>query len=345
MKMVCNWLQLARLAIRLPISLIRLLIGVIRYSPTTISDNTAYFAMLEAFSITGGITNDLVSRILRHPRQQFSRAGLLSSLNRDSGINLLEELRQKGYVVFPGLLDEDTCEKLTNFALSIPGQARGIDEGDVHQPSNGLYQRLNPKSVIFQYDASLIIENVIIQDLLTDNSILNLVQEYLGSAPIIDIVTLWWSTAYKAVPDKNAAQYWHFDMDRPKWLKVFFYLTEVGPENGPHSFIEGTHRNGGIPFSLRSKGYTRLTDEEVECHFSAEQIKDFTGSRGTVIIEDTRGLHKGNHLTAGDRLILQFEYCSSLFGGSWSTIRTPEVIGQSFDRQRAETPVLFQVFD
>lgn len=345
MKMVRNWLRLARLVMRLPISLARLFIAVCRYQPGTVSDNTAYSAMLDAFSISGGLTNDLVSHMLRHPPQQFSRVGLLDSLSGASAVDLVEELRHKGYVVFPGLLDEATCDKLTNFALSIPGEARGIDEGDVQQPLSGLYQRLNPTSVIFQYDMSLVTESVIVQRLLTDNSLLALVQDYLGGAPIVDIITLWWSTAYKAVPDKNSAQYWHFDMDRPKWLKVFFYLTEVGPENGPHSFIEGTHRNGGIPLSLRSKGYTRLTDEEIELHFSAERIREFTGSRGTVIIEDTRGLHKGKHLTVGDRLILQFEYCSSLFGGTWSHIRTPKAPEQSFVRQRTETPVLFQAFD
>ncbi|UJS05634.1 hypothetical protein [Cylindrospermopsis raciborskii] len=75
---------------------------------------------------------------------------MLDSLSGASAVDLVEELRHKGYVVFPGLLDEATCDKLTNFALSIPGEARGIDEGDVQQPLSGLYQRLNPTSVIFQ---------------------------------------------------------------------------------------------------------------------------------------------------------------------------------------------------
>ena len=56
-----------------------------------------------------------------------------------------------------------------------------------------------------------------------ENGILSLfVVEY----PVIDNISAWWSFP-AATPDKNAAQWWHFDLDRPKWLKFFFFSNRL----------------------------------------------------------------------------------------------------------------------
>jgi hypothetical protein len=64
-----------------------------------------------------------------------------------------------------------------------------------------------------------------------------------------------------------------------------------------------------------SRGYARLDDADVARHFPADDHIQFTGPRGTIIAEDTRGLHKGQHVTRGDRLIFQLELTNTLFGG------------------------------
>ena len=45
--------------------------------------------------------------------------------------------------------------------------------------------------------------------------------------------------------DSEAAQMFHFDLDRIKWLKFFIYLTDVKINSGPHVYVSGTHK----PFS------------------------------------------------------------------------------------------------
>jgi hypothetical protein len=97
-------------------------------------------------------------------------------------------------------------------------------------------------------------------------------------------------------------------------------LTDVGPENGPHKFIAGSHRTGGIPGELLKKGYARLTDEEVAPHYRPADFIEFTAPRGTIIAEDTRGLHKGQHVNSGHRLMLQIQFSNSLFGPPYPKI-------------------------
>src|SRR6185503_13469174 len=126
-----------------------------------------------------------------------------------------------------------------------------------------------------------------------------------------------------------AGQLYHFDMDRIKWLKFFIYLTDVEAANGPHCFVRGSHRTHGIPSSLLSKGYARIRDAEVFQYYARETEVRFVAPRGTVIAEDTRGLHKGMEVLSGDRLMLQLQLSNSLFGAPYapSSFRrmTPEL--------------------
>jgi hypothetical protein len=46
-------------------------------------------------------------------------------------------------------------------------------------------------------------------------------------------------------------------------------------------------------------------------------LLEFHGPRGTIIAEDTRGFHKGKPIEGGDRLVLEFDFCDSLFGGGY----------------------------
>ena len=71
---------------------------------------------------------------------------------------------------------------------------------------------------------------------------------------------------------------------------------------------------GKTPQNFLSKGYARLTDAEVSANFSPNALIEFVCGRGTIIAEDTRGLHKGKPVLKDDRLMFEFEFSNSLFG-------------------------------
>ena len=161
-----------------------------------------------------------------------------------------------------------------------------------------------------------LVNNPDVQRLMVDPSLVAVAQAYIGANPVLDEVNMWWTTSSAGKADSAAAQLYHFDMDRICWLKVFVYLTDVSDDNGPHNFVAGSHRTGAIPPALLNKGYARLTDAEVSGAFGAEKMKSFTGPRGTILLEDTRGLHKGTPARAGDRLMFELEFSSSMFGAA-----------------------------
>ena len=124
---------------------------------------------------------------------------------------------------------------------------------------------------------------------------------------------MFWSTTYSKKPSKDAAQWFHFDLDRVSWLKVFIYLTDVGIENGPHCYIEGSHKVGSKPYELLKRGYVRISDKEISHFYGKSKIKLMTGKKGDIFIGNTKAWHKGTNLKQGNRLVLQLQYTNSFF--------------------------------
>jgi Phytanoyl-CoA dioxygenase (PhyH) len=291
----------------------------------------AYQALIRLFCRTGGRSNDILSSIIARlapPVAIGPASGILGNLAEKELGDIVGKLKSDGYCVFPGKLPRELCERLLRFANSTQCQIRPTEQ----EASRGawseraVYDPEHPRGIRYDFSQQQVINIPDVQALLADQSVLAVAQAYLGARPVADVASMWWHTAYTAQPDSNAAQFYHFDMDRIRWLKIFIYLTDVSPDNGPHCFVAGSQRTGGIPPGLLSKGYARLSDEEVLKHFPAERLKEFHARAGTIIIEDTRGLHKGKALRRGDRLMLQLQFSNCLFGGYYPPCRFENIL-------------------
>ena len=302
----------------------------------------SYQFMIIFFSIFGSSLNKLLSKFLSE-----KKSDKISNLNLN--INLKKKIKpisnilnKKGYFLYKNALSKYQIYQLKGYLK----KQKGFYDSD--ENSNNLkkeyFNKKNPKGVKFFYDQNDLIKFKLIQDIAFDKKILSIAQDYLGALPILENINAWWSVP-SIKPDKQAAQFWHFDMDRPTWLKVFIYLTDCNIENGPHCFISGSHYKKVIPYKLRSKGYSRLGDKEVKKLFKKKFIKKFTAKSGTILFEDTSGLHKGLHLKKGSRLILQLQYSSSLFGGSVKKLKLPTKMGDNFLKVKKSHNKLLKVFN
>jgi hypothetical protein len=93
--------------------------------------------------------------------------------------------------------------------------------------------------------------------------------------------------------------FWHRDLNHKHYLlKVFFFLSDCKIENGSHEFIRGTHDEFSL---LNGKRY--FDDYEVDEAYpscSPEREIKFIKA-GTVVIEDTRGVHRARMPIEGYR--------------------------------------------
>lgn len=299
----------------------RLAAGAWQFARHRTTPNYAYQSLIQLFCLTGGWSNDVLAGALalKHPAYDLSGGcGILGDGVASLVPRVVSDLRENGYHIFEQRLTQEVCDRLRTFALTHEAVIRPTDQ-DVQSAfgtRKAVYDPASPQGIIYQFEQETLVNQPEIQELITDRSIISVAQAYIGSQPVLDEVNLWWSTAYGAKPDANAAQLYHFDMDRIRWLKFFFYLTDVGPENGPHCFVSGSHKTGGIPAAFLDRGYVRIPDQEVASTYGPERLIEFTGPRGTIIAEDTRGLHKGRPVLRGDRLILEFEFSNCLFGAT-----------------------------
>ena len=322
------------------------LAGLAYYGLRHQTPERSYRGMVRLFCRTGGISNDLISRgvsALRPPEELPSQSGVLGSLSDAKREEIRDRLDRDGYYVFDQRLPDAVCDGLLELSLRTPSVAQGANGAD--RDALLVIDRIAPRAVRYELKTEDLVADRDVQGLMADWSLLTIAQDYLRAAPILDIVAMWWHTAFQDNPDARAAQFYHFDMDRPRWLKFFFYLTDVGPDNGPHCFIRGSHRTKGIADDLRARGYARLNDDDVARHYEPTDHVRFTGRKGTIIAEDTRGLHKGQHVEHGDRLVFQLEMTNTLFGGKLTRARLAEPSHPDLAERLRAYPRIYSAFE
>jgi hypothetical protein len=322
--------------------------GLVGYWLTGRTFELAYQSFIWLSCATRGRLNDLMSATIARfsPKVDFGTGGsVLGELRAADIAQKVAELRSDGFILLPGVLPQEICDRLMQFALQTPATVRRMDNEPVTAATRtARFDAATPLGVRYDYDTGALLDHPDVQGLLSDPSLLSITQEYLGARPIADVLSMWWHTNYHAQPDSQAAQFFHFDMDRIKWLKVFVYLTDVGPDNGPHMFIRGSHRSGGIPARFLERGYARLMDDEVFAFYLADRRVQFCAPRGSVIIEDTRGLHKGVPVRGGPRLVLQLQFSNSLFGTGQSRARIGTVTNPALQSMLQLAPTIYKQY-
>jgi hypothetical protein len=88
-------------------------------------------------------------------------------------------------------------------------------------------------------------------------------------------------------------------------MKLFFDLTEVGTDDGPHVCILASHKSKRLLWKI-FRGHYR--DDQVMNYYKSDCIKYVYGTSGYGFVEDSSIIHKGLTPTKNDRLILIIEY-------------------------------------
>ncbi len=288
-----------------------------RYSATGKSAAGDAESLNDAFLKSAGawLTEGSREIATRNGRSDFSDAEDFLHLwqEPESMERALNQLNVDGYAILDTKFSLEIVQELATYFASAPCTLTSDQELNMAPEDRVVVDFENPLAVKYSVDTNTVLMNATVRKMLLDRGLLQIAQEYLGSTPIVDIVTAWYSFP-TANPSHEAAQLFHFDLDRVRWLKAFFLLTDQTIETGAHVYIPGTQRDGGISSDLLAKGYTRLEDPEVEAFYPKESWKSMVAPAGSILLEDTRGLHKGITLQRDHRLMLQFEYTQTLFG-------------------------------
>lgn len=270
-------------------------------------------------------TNSIVSSILEAKCESRTiannlRQGLFTR-DADRELNELQALLKSGYVVSGLKLQPEILAKIYAAIAEIGFANRGIFEHEllgseilekIQDGSISKITRINGDTY-WAKDLNQLAQKEVFRKLAFDPYILSMAAKYLGCVPIHDQTNIWFSfpTFKEGLNLSTNAQMFHQDKGFVKFLKVFIYLNDVTTANGPHVFVEGSHideaHKHGVPIS------DRISDEKIIHYYASDSVKVLEGGAGTMLFVDTSGVHKGMPIQAGHRVILQFEYTSSLY--------------------------------
>lgn len=208
-----------------------------------------------------------------------------------------------GYCVAPLRLAPDIIDDIRRHLDAGPAVARGDGLGSLPPGPP------QPTAPTWWMDATSIVRSEGVRRVLSERRVAEVGGHYLGVDPMIMSLVLWKSFAWLR-SDSNSAQHFHYDNDRAAFVKMFVYLTDVGPENGPHIYVTGSHRTK--PRELLHGD--RLADADVERFYPRSQWVTITGASGSVFFADTRGFHKGGRVARGERAMFQINLGSDRFG-------------------------------
>lgn len=207
----------------------------------------------------------------------------------------LDEVNNLGYTKLGVLLNSEKVEKLV-------GELNRLECFDPYRPELKRFKsnEVSPLTQVANYKREDLVGIKEVLEIANDPKVLTFAQEFLGATPTISNINAWWSFGEKEAAEQ--AQFFHRDVDDYKFIKLFFYLTDVEMENGPHVYVESSSNDDHF------KKIRRFSDAEIEETYGKDKIKYFTGKKGEAFFVNTYGIHKGLLPEKGKRLILQVQY-------------------------------------
>jgi len=150
----------------------------------------------------------------------------------------------------------------------------------------------------------------------SDSGLLAIAAKFLGAAPVHVGSELLWSFQLSTTPleQLEAAQVFHYDLDDYRFIKFFFYLTDVDLSSGPHVCIRGSHRNKKFSHQLLGVRCASKEDKEIVDYYGPENVLTICGPAGFGFVEDASCFHKATPPRDKDRLLLQIEYAINDYG-------------------------------
>ena len=269
--------------------------------------NFIHQAYLHTYCISSGVISQILSFLISFSNKiRFEKI-----ITSEKIIKISNDLKINGYSVLDTKLDNELLSGLLNLTKKLKCSYSKFDQNS----AKVIFNKNQHKQPSYYYDSFEMLDQQEVINVIRFLRNLNIANTYFDSKPYLVGLNMWWSTIGKE-SDSFSAQDFHFDLDGIKWIKYFIYLNDVTMDNGPHIYIEGTHKPFSKPYSLLKKGYVRISDKEINRHFKKKKVRHIVGNKGTIIIGDTSCFHKGAVPKKNNRLIFEITLSNSLFTNS-----------------------------
>lgn len=215
--------------------------------------------------------------------------------------DLFDALERDGVCAVPGYFSADKVARiLDELGGAIQAGVEGRYQGPAHAHLWRAHMRLNWADLVSPTS----------REFFEDPMIVNMALAYVSP----NVKT------YQRMVEKRFGHHiaehqdsWHFD-DWITRFKAFLYLTDVGPGNAPFTYLKGSHKPGAwrLHKELEYHHYNMTRAHGFYFPWEVDHLRErfgfeeavFTAPAGTLILTDTKGIHRGTTLREGSRIML-----------------------------------------
>lgn len=225
-------------------------------------------------------------------------------------------------------LPADQLEELRDYLLECPVYNTHVYESfnSASRRSDHIPRAIGLGAEAFRFGAyafPTLMQAPHLLDFLLQPRILDAATAFLGAAPTLYSVNIWWSFPGRYA-DIKYGQHFHRDWDHGKVCTAFMYLTDVDMETGPHTYLAGSNnfkrskavlegnRWGVTAEELQTNDYCGPEPDEFYLDAWKDHVRHLTGPAGSAFMTDTFGFHRGEEPVRAPRLALWARF--SLFG-------------------------------
>ena len=250
-----------------------------------------------------------VTEALTSPRDAIQRRNAAAAYNRTHADTRLD--RRDGYAMLsPGSVAN--TDEIIALSLSLfEEKQRQMAAAGSSTSKKWAFLR----SILTNQDLA---RNPKLVDFALSDSLLALVTNYLGTIPHLNRIDLLYSVNHGG-EEAISSQIYHLDPEGTRQAKLFMNLRDVGPEEGPFTFIPASETTRIVNAIKKRRledtqmAAGRYSDDELAAVGGLEKAISVDGPRGSAALVDTsRCLHFGSRVKPGTyRLCLYIQYCTS----------------------------------
>lgn len=236
----------------------------------------------------------------------------------------LATLRRDGIVIIESLFDDDEIARINVQLEQLLRDPANIDSNNVNAFNHENKLRLDKPLAKIPNLANLVF----------NDSICRMASIYKGFIPIHLF------NVYKTLPGHSLQGSSHFHRDDLGDMSVFIYLHDVDEHSGASYYVTGSHNYRLKSFFLLSN-YEKGIDDPNQAYADSEVEKAYPritwvrpkGRRGTVVMMDVTGIHKGPYWDTADPLSSPRSVVHMVF-------RQKNLLRSGYVPERSVSPVL-----
>jgi hypothetical protein len=258
-------------------------------------------------------TYELHDRLLanRAARRRFSHEPPVLNATQQ---RVVDELRVEGYAVLPlaELVPEaEVRDELdANAAQFVAETEAGLAE-EAAGGEAALRRRAGKEFLVrkYAYGVSLGLDDPWLR-LGLNRQLLDVANAYLEMWSKLEYVDVWY-TPPAGGGERKSSQRWHRYFNDRHLLTAFVYLVDVDEGTGPFEYVPRTAPGGELEhlWPWRPLGENYPPQDEL-AERAADRAVTFTAPKGTIILCNTCGFHRGGFATENPRVLATFTWDS-----------------------------------